>query len=55
MDKILEKLSRVRPDLNFDRVSERDYEILLQSHFVVQRFLREINEGLDQKGIPSLS
>lgn len=54
MNEILEKLKRIRPELNFNGVPvpDRDYEILVQSHFVVKRFFREINEGLDQRGIP---
>jgi hypothetical protein len=56
MVKILEKLKRIRPDLNFDGVpdADRDYMILTESHFVAQRFFREINEGLDHGGVPKL-
>jgi acid phosphatase class B len=34
--------------------ADRDYAILTESHFVAQRFFREINEGLDRGSVPKL-
>jgi hypothetical protein len=51
---IFGQVRNIRPDLNFDGVAERDLEIVSQAHFIVQRFFCEINEGLNERGIPEL-
>ncbi|SRR6266436_1857106 len=47
---ILGLLKGIRPDTFPDGLP--DEEIILQAHFMVKRFFREINEALDRLGLP---
>jgi len=48
--KILGQLKSVRPGIFPDGLPE--LEIITQAHFMVRRFFREINEALDNLGLP---
>jgi hypothetical protein len=47
---ILGQLKSVRPGIFPDGLPE--LEIITQAHFIVRRFFREINEALDNLGLP---
>jgi hypothetical protein len=48
---ILCQLKSVRPDLVWNATPDQ-MQILMQAHYMVQRFFREINDALDRQGVP---
>jgi hypothetical protein len=52
---MLSQINGIRPDMNFDPIPDREIQVIIQAHFIVQRFLREINEALDKLGFAKVT